>query len=186
MDLRWTWCELPPSHCRGGYYPPAQCKPSKSNHVGRIRIYVQHFPIQPNTRKPKPGGRLIASPTVAGHSFLLRRNDTGRYPGVWRIQTAPVRHCLRALPAKLQFAAMLSQTDMHINIRKLAPKSPESLWFWGFCYFVHMGFVQKAYKSHFCAERSQTQPAGLFRNLWYTHIRRRENRRPKDNKRSCL
>ena len=55
-----------PSHCRGGYHPPAQCKPSKSNYVGRIRIQVQPFPIQPNAQKSVPGGRLIASPTTAG------------------------------------------------------------------------------------------------------------------------
>ena len=60
----WRW-QLPPGQCRGGYYPPAQCKPSKGNHVGRIRIHVQHDPIQPNTQKSFPGGRMISSPTMA-------------------------------------------------------------------------------------------------------------------------
>ena len=42
--------------------------------------FVQSWTISHSTKHtviPR-GGRLIASPTVAGHSFFLRRNDTGR------------------------------------------------------------------------------------------------------------
>ena len=173
--LNGTVFRLLPSHCRGGYHPPARYNPIVINQVGRIRTTSNNSPptvgearslprsikyeygaglgefvqfrekvpfngtlncgtwreddILPyggwvivgtryhSTERsgPLPGGRLRASPTPAGRlsqsGTQKRYRALPRSPG-WR--TRPVRHCPRALPAKLQFGGQLRKTGKHV------------------------------------------------------------------------
>ena len=92
------------SRCRGGYQPPARYKLTTPNQVGRIRTNAKLLNSKTcslfhSTKHSgyQPGGRLRASPTVAGgrnnkfsaayHQFRKRRDSlwqnerNGRLPG---------------------------------------------------------------------------------------------------------
>ena len=69
---------------------PSQAAPAGGSQLsqresqGRFAPYhVQHFPIQPNTQESKPGGRLIAPPTMAEQRIPLNSHLSARLQGAW-------------------------------------------------------------------------------------------------------
>ena len=147
------------THCRGGSQPPAFVPGQKCSvewyhvrHSTNSPKLIRDCRFIPRGRlrasptvlswccgnSPNPvhhfwlvlRGRLVAAPTMAGQLFRSgaqkRYRAQPRSPG---FHTSPVRHCPRALPAKLQFSGMLSKTDKHdINMPRRPESVPEEQW----------------------------------------------------------
>ena len=127
-------------HRRGGYQPPARYKPTITNQLGRIRTMSDVVPFNRTLLTRNKSGRLRASPTMgtncmpfnqARGSVTLRAAGSRPYGGwaiasAWYAETLPgtaqesrmthmsVRHCPRALPAKLQFTDFFNDLNTTI------------------------------------------------------------------------